>query len=235
MNRVLRTRLSLLATLWLALPLAASVQAKEDKPAQAIELPARDLDRQFMTTVSPMNPDATVNVVIGSLVQGAGQPACSESVCTGKVPRSVAPGLKGGSSEPLQALVLVGSPRAAGATVRGRPLAVLLRKTGDQRQALLIVSTLASPFGQAQNLEEVEAQSPGLLARLKAAFPPPQAAPGSAAATYEIVGRKATIRFVGDAISDFEYAYIKESDKRPLDAAGNPQLYPWPGARNIGE
>ena len=53
--------------------------------------------------------------------------------------------------------------------------------------------------------------------------------------SYELKDRKETIRFLGNVISDFDNAYIKESDKRPLDAKGNPQLYAWPGARNIGE
>ena len=40
---------------------------------------------------------------------------------------------------------------------------------------------------------------------------------------------------MGDAITDFELAWVKESDRRPLDKDGNPILYKWAGARNIGE
>ena len=40
---------------------------------------------------------------------------------------------------------------------------------------------------------------------------------------------------IGDAILDFETSVVTEADKRPLDEKGNPYLYRWPGAKNIGE
>lgn len=231
MKRILGMRRPLAVALTLSLALACGVHAKDDASALAIQLPAKDLDQQFLPAIQPMNPDATVNVVIGAAGLAGTPPACDKDFCVGKVPRSIVAKEKGGHGGALQAMVL-GAPKAAGTTARGRPLAMLVQKAGEKRQTLLIVTTLASPFGQAQSLEEIEAQSPGLLARLKAALAPAMAGAASGA---EIVGRKETIRFLGDAISDFEYAYVKESDKRPLDANGNPQLYSWPGARNIGE
>ena len=48
-------------------------------------------------------------------------------------------------------------------------------------------------------------------------------------------GRAATIKTIGDAIQDFEMSVVTEADKRPLDEKGNPYLYRWPGAKNIGE
>ncbi len=43
------------------------------------------------------------------------------------------------------------------------------------------------------------------------------------------------LEFLGDAILDFETAAVTDTDKRPLDEKGNPYLYRWPGAKNIGE
>lgn len=48
-------------------------------------------------------------------------------------------------------------------------------------------------------------------------------------------GRTEAIRFVGDAILGFETSVVADTDKRPLDEKGNPYLYRWPGAKNIGE
>ena len=48
-------------------------------------------------------------------------------------------------------------------------------------------------------------------------------------------GRAEAIRFVGDAILDFETSVVTDADKRPLDEKGNPYLYRWAGAKNIGE
>ena len=67
------------------------------------------------------------------------------------------------------------------------------------------------------------------------------AVPGTASLRGLVLGgdgrpmRDAVEKLVGDAVSDFEGAYIKEADKRPLDKDGNPMLYKWAGARNIGE
>jgi hypothetical protein len=43
------------------------------------------------------------------------------------------------------------------------------------------------------------------------------------------------VKLLGDAVLDYENSVITEADKRPLDPKGNPYLYRWPGAKNIGE
>ena len=94
----------------------------------------------------------------------------------------------------------------------------------------MVVAPPNGPCGRDTSLEQAAAALPRLPAALRAAF-----GPAPAGATFTLQGRREAVRFVGDALSAFEAALIKESDKRPLDAEGNPKLYRWPGARNIAD
>lgn len=233
MKRILRTQLWLAIVLTLGLPFG-SVQAKSDPAVTAIQLPEKDVKKRFMTSIYPMNTDASVNIVIDAAAKTKNPAKMNYSA--GKVPRSILAKEKNGDGEPLKAVVL-GTPRAAGAVLKGRPLALITKLVRGKQQTLLVVTTLTSIYGSAQTLDQIEAQTPGTMAQLKSAFAPVKAVKCDEVieVAYESKGRKETIRLLGDAISDFDSAFVKESDKRPLDNDGNPQLYLWPGARNIGE
>ena len=191
-----------------------------------IQLPAKDLDKKFLAAQAPMNLDGTVNVVVD---QAAAKDKKGRAVAIGRIPRSILSKEKGGTGEALVAY-LPGSAAPAGAVVRGRALAILTRTLAGKDETRLVVVPLDGLYGPYISLEQIEKAAPGVLADLKAGF-------GAAKddATFSQKGRKETLRLVGDAISDFEGALIKEADKRPLDKDGNPMLYKWSGARNIGE
>ena len=231
MKTMTRIQLWLAVLFTLGLPFG-SLHAKSEAAATAIQLPAKDVDKRFMTAIYPMNTDASVNIVIDSATPKA-KAKTKQNYSLGSVPRSILAKEKKGDGNPLKALV-VGSPKAKGEVVRGRPLALVIKQTGDQQQMLLIATTPASIFGSAQSLDDIEALTPGMMEQIKAAFAPVKAPKGSEV-SFATKSRKETIYILGSVISDFDSAYVKDSDKRPLDKDGNPQLYIWPGARNIGE
>ena len=231
MKTVSRTQLLIAALFALVLPFGA-VHAKSDAAA-TVQLPAKGVEKQFMTSIYPMNTDALVNVVIDTGKVAKPRKGSERNYSIGTVPRTIVAKARNGDDKPLKALI-VGEPKVPGATVRARPLALIIQKIGDKQNTVLVATTQTTIYGAAQNLDDIEALTPGTLAQLMAAFPAAKTAKG-ADISYELKDRKETIRFLGNVISDFDNAYIKESDKRPLDAKGNPQLYAWPGARNIGE
>jgi hypothetical protein len=219
-----RTSLSLAFVLGLGFaPLA---QAADPAPAP-IQLPTRDLDKKFLVAIAPMNADGTVNVVVDQTATKANKGG--RAIPVGRIPRSILAKDKGGSGEALVAC-LPGSSAPAGATVRGRALALITRTLAGKIECRVVVVPLDGPYGPYITLAQIEQAAPGFLADLRAGF-----GPAKAGATFTEQGRKDTVRFVGDAISAFEGAFVQESDKRPLDKNGNPLLYKWPGARNIGE
>lgn len=200
---------------------SASVAVAADKVAR-VAIPAADRDRVFLTSIMPVNGDGTINVFIDQ----AGDGSKPGSVAVGRVPRSIVDPQRSGGGAPVVALV-AGTNGAVGAVVRGRVLDLLVPAGGTRQQARLVVVPLDSIYGQSRNVIEAESGTPGLIASLKAAAGP--------ASSWEFKGRKVALRQAGDSISDFEIAYVTDADKRPLDADGNPKLYPWAGARNIGE
>jgi hypothetical protein len=216
-----KNRILPLVLLGLAAPLALA----EEHAATTVQLPTKDLDKTFLTSVFPMNVDGTVNVVADPAAKAKkGAPV----VTTGRIPRSILAKEKGGNGGPVSAFILGATP-AAGATVRGRDIATLCLTAAGKNDCRAVVVPQDGTFGPYTTLEQIEAKAPGTLAALKEKF-------GSAKdATFAVKGRKETLVFVGDAIADFENALIKDADKRPLDKDGNPQLYKWAGARNIGE
>lgn len=231
MKTVSRTQLLIAALFALMLPFGAA-HAKSEA-AGTVQLPAKGVEKQFMTSIYPMNTDALVNIVVDTGKVVKPRKGSDRNYSIGTIPRTIVSKARNGDDKPLKALI-VGAPKAAGATVRARPLALIIQKAGDKQNTLLVATTQTTIYGSAQNLDDIEALTPGTLAQLMAAFPAVKTTKGSDI-TYELKDRKETIRFLGNVISDFDNAYIKESDKRPLDANGNPQLYPWAGARNIGE
>ena len=207
------------------LGLAAPVAIAAEHAATTVQLPAKDLDKTFLTNAFPMNVDGTVNVVIdpaGKAKKGA------RVLPTGRIPRTILVKEKGGTGAPVSAFVLGIAP-APGASVRGRDIATICRTAAGKEDCRAIVVPLDGRFGPYTTLDQIEAKDPGILAELKEKIGPAKDA------TFAVKGRKETLAFVGDAIADFENALVKETDKRPLDKDGNPMLYKWAGARNIGE
>ena len=211
----------------LPLGLALAPLATASEPtAPAVQLPAKDVAAKFLVATYPMNVDGTLNIQVNPARKGRKDPG---AIPQGRVPRSFLARDQGGAGEPIPAFVLGGAAEP-GTVVRGRILALLTRTAGAKVECRLVVAPLTGPFGSYTSLEEADKKVPGTLDRLKAGF-----APTKEAATFAVQGRKEAQRLVGDAVSAFELAYITDAHKRPLDAKGNPQLYKWEGARNIGE
>jgi inorganic pyrophosphatase len=204
---------------------AAPVAAADEHAATAVQLPAKDLDKKFLTGVLPMNVDGTVNVVVDPAARVKNG---ARVIPSGRIPRSILAKEKGGNGEMVAAFLLGVAP-APGMTVRGRDIALLCRSAAGRNDCRAIVVPQDGTYGPYTTLEQIEARAPGILAELQEKIGPAKDA------TFAVKGRKDTLAFVGDAIADFENALIKDADKRPLDKDGNPQLYKWAGARNIGE
>jgi inorganic pyrophosphatase len=204
---------------------AAPLATAQDHAATPVQLPAKDIDKSFLTSVLPMNADGTVSVVVdpaskakkGALI-----------LTTGRIPRTILAKEKGGNGEMVAAFVL-GATAAPGAIVRGRDIATICRTAAGKDDCRAVVVPRDGAFGPYTTVEMIEAKAPGTLAGLKERIGPAKDA------TFSVKGRKETIAFVGDAIADFENSLIKDADKRPLDRDGNPMLYKWAGSRNIGE
>jgi hypothetical protein len=220
-NRTLPT-LVLAALLGFA---AAPIATAQDHAATPVQLPAKDLDKKFLTGVLPMNADGTVNVVVDPAAKAR---KGARVIPSGRIPRSILAKEKGGSGEMVAAFVLGAAP-APGATARGRDIATICRTAAGKADCRAVVVPQDGTYGPCTTLAQIEARAPGILAELQERIGPAKDA------TYSVKGRKDTIMFVGDAIADFENSLIKDADKRPLDKDGNPQLYKWAGARNIGE
>lgn len=190
-----------------------------------VPLPPKDVAKTFLVASDPVNPDGTFNVVAQT---PAKEKKGLKAVPTGLVPRSILAKSKGGNDAPVVAYLL-GTQPAAGALVKGRPVGLLVRTVAGKNETRPVIAAWEGNLGSCRSLEEVEKLAPGTLASLKDAFGPAKDA------SFATKGRKEALRFLGDAITDFNCAYVTEADKRALDANGNPMLYRWAGARNIGE
>ena len=205
---------------------AAPLATAQDHAATPVQLPAKDLDKKFLTAVPPMNADGTVNVVVDPAANKTKKGA--HVLTTGRIPRTILAKEKGGNGEMVAVFVLGATP-APGATVRGRDIATVCRTAAGKDDCRTVVVPRDGAFGPYTTVEMIEAKAPGTLADLKEKIGPAKDA------TFSVKGRKETLAFVGDAIADFENSLVKDADKRPLDKDGNPMLYKWAGARNIGE
>ena len=195
-----------------------------DAAKSVIQLPAKDVAKKFLVASEPVNRDGTYNAV----AQAPGKEKKGvKPVPTGLIPRSILAKEKGGSGDPVVAYIL-GLQPAAGALVKGRPVGLVVRTLAGKDETRVVLAAWDSNLGSCRSLDEVEKLAPGTLAAMKDGF-------GAKDATFATKGRKEALRFLGDAITDFSCAYVTDADKRPLDKDGNPLLYKWAGARNIGE
>jgi inorganic pyrophosphatase len=216
-------------------------------------------ERNFWTGYDPVNVDGTVNVVIEiaagttakymvelksgniELEQKNGGPRYVQYLgypCNyGNIPRSMLLKSKGGDGDAVDALVL-GPSVPTGTVVRGRAIGVMsLIDTGEKDDKVVVVME-NSPFASVRSIEELDRKFPGVTSILQTWFTSYKgrdkdgklllSSPG-------FKGRAETIKLIGDAVLDFENSIVTDADRRPLDEKGNPYLYRWPGAKNVGE
>jgi len=216
-------------------------------------------EKNFLTDYDPQNLDGTVNAVIEipagttakyeidpktgmiALEQKNGAPRYVQylgyPVNYGFIPRTVLPKTKGGDGDPLDVLVL-GSAVPIGSVVKTRPLGVLSLVDGGEKDDKILLAADNSPFALCRSIEELDAKFPGVTAILQTWFTSYKGRDKSGKLVLSSAGFKGrleAIRMIGDAVLDFENGRVTEADKRPLDKNGNPSLYRWPGAKNIGE
>jgi inorganic pyrophosphatase len=216
-------------------------------------------ERNFWNGYDPVNVDGTVNVVIEiaagttakymvdlksgmiELEQKNGAPRYVQYLgypCNyGNIPRSVLLKSKGGDGDAVDALVL-GPSVPTGSVVRGRAIGMLsLVDTGEKDDKVIVVME-NSPFFSVRSVDELDRKFPGVTSILQTWFTSYKgrdkdgklylSSPG-------FKGRAETVKFIGDAVLDFEKSVTTDADRRPLDEKGNPYLYRWPGAKNVGE
>ena len=217
--------MNLSKSLPLTLLLLAGLTASAGDNYVKVPLPPKDVAKTFLVASEPVNRDGTYNAVAQGPSKDKKAP---KGVALGLVPRSILAKSKGGNDAPAVAYLL-GLQPAAGELVKGHPVGLVVRTVAGKDEVRVALATWESNLGNCRSLDEVEKLAPGTLAALKDGFGPAKDA------TFATKGRKEALRFLGDAITDFICAYVTEADKRPLDKDGNPMLYAWSGARNIGE
>lgn len=216
-------------------------------------------ERHFLSGYDPVNVDGTVNVVIEisagttakyqvvnntgliELEQKNGAPRFVQYLgypCNyGNIPRSVLLKSKGGDTDAVDALVL-GPKAPTGSIVRGRAIGILsLMDTGEKDDKVIVVME-NSPFAKCRNIAELDAKFPGVTTILQTWFTSYKGRDKDGKlmlASTGFKGRGEAIKLIGDAVLDYENAVTTDADRRPLDEKGNPRLYRWPGAKNLGE
>ncbi|TRZ66728.1 MAG: inorganic diphosphatase [Rhodocyclaceae bacterium] len=216
-------------------------------------------ERHFLTGYEPVNKDGTVNIVIEipagttakyetnnktgmlELEQKNGAPRFVQylgyPVNYGAVPRSVMLKSKGGDGDSVDALVL-GQAVPRGAVVRGRAIGVLSLIDTGELDDKLVVAMENSPFAKVRSIAELDAKFPGVTTIIQTWFTSYKGYGKDGKLMLSSTGfkdRSAAIKLIGDAVLDYETSVVTEADKRPLDEKGNPYLYRWPGAKNVGE
>ena len=216
-------------------------------------------EKNFLSGYDPVNVDGTVNVVIEipagttakymvdlksgniELEQKNGAPRYVQYLgypCNyGNIPRSVLLKSKGGDGDALDAVVL-GPSVPTGSVVRGRAIGIMsLTDTGEKDDKVVVVME-NTPFFSVRSIDELDRKFPGVTSILQTWFTSYKgrdkdgklflSSPG-------FKGRTETIKLIGDAVLDYESSVTTDADRRPLDEKGNPYLYRWPGAKNLGE
>ncbi|MBL0125414.1 MAG: inorganic diphosphatase [Betaproteobacteria bacterium] len=216
-------------------------------------------ERHFLTGYDPINRDGTYNVVIEipagttakyetnnktgmlELEQKNGAPRFVQylgyPVNYGAIPRSVMLKSKGGDGDSVDVLVL-GQAVPRGSVVKGHVIGLLrLIDTGELDDKAILVME-GSPFAKVTSIADLDAKFPGVTTILQTWFTSYKGYGKDGKlmlSSAGFKGRADAIKMVGDAILDYENSVVTEADKRPLDEKGNPYLYRWPGAKNVGE
>jgi inorganic pyrophosphatase len=155
----------------------------------------------------------------------------------GLIPRTVLSKAKGGDGDPLDVIVL-GAALPTGTLVKCRALGVLVLVDGGETDDKLILAPVDSPFAACKGIEDLEKRFPGVTSILQTWFTSYKGYDKDGKLILSSKGfkpRKDAIKLIGDAVLDYEKSVTTDADRRPLDEKGNPRLYRWPLAKNLGE
>ena len=216
-------------------------------------------EKNYWSGIDPINRDGTVNVVVEipagttakyetnkqtgmlELEQKNGAPRFVQylgyPVNYGAIPRSVLLKSKGGDGDSVDVLLL-GQAVPRGAVIKGRVIGLLALVDSGEIDTKAIVVAEDSPFAKVANIADLDAKFPGVTSILQTWFTSYKGYGKDGKlmlSSTGFKGRADAVKFIGDAILDFEHSVVGEADKRPLDEKGNPYLYRWPGAKNVGE
>lgn len=216
-------------------------------------------EKSYWSGYDPINADGTYNVVIEipagtsgkyetnkrngmlELEQKNGLPRYVQylgyPVNYGAIPRSILLKSKGGDGDGVDALVL-GPSVERGTVVKGRLIGLLDLVDNGEKDTKAVIVMEGTPFAKVRSIADLDAKFPGVTTILQTWFTSYKGVGKDGKlqlASTGFKGKAEAVRFVGDAILDFETGAVTEADKRPLDEKGNPYLYRWPGAKNLGE
>jgi len=215
-------------------------------------------EKNFKTGYDPINVDGTINAIIEipagttakyetldngtmELEQKDGAPRFVKYLGYpanyGLVPRSVLLKSKGGDGDPLDVIVL-GPALPTGTIVKCRPIGVLTLVDNGELDDKIILAPVNSVFGSIKGIEELDKKFPGVTGILQTWFTSYKGYGKDGKLQLSSKGfksRSAAIKVIGDAILDYEMSVTTDADRRALDEKGNPFLYRWPGAKNLGE
>lgn len=216
-------------------------------------------EKSFISGYDPINLDGTVNVVVEipagttakyetdvktglmEIEQKNGKPRFVQYLAYpanyGLIPRSVLLKSKGGDGDPLDVIAL-GPSVPSGSVVKGRAIGVLTLVDTGEKDDKVIVALENGPFANVGSIEDLDKKFPGVTTILQTWFTSYKgrdkegklllSSPG-------FKGRAEVIKLIGDAVLDYETSVVTDADRRPLDEKGNPYLYRWPLAKNVGE
>ena len=215
-------------------------------------------DKNFKTGYDPVNVDGTLNAIIEipagttakfetldngtmELEQKDGAPRFVKYLAYpanyGLIPRSVLLKSKGGDGDPLDVIVL-GPAIPTGTVVKCRPLGVLSLIDNGEIDDKIILAPVNSIFGSLKGIEELDKKFPGVTSIIQTWWTSYKGYGKDGKLQLSSKGfksRAAAIKIVGDAVLDYEISVTTDADRRALDEKGNPRLYRWPGAKNLGE
>ncbi len=215
-------------------------------------------EKSFLTGYDPINVDGTINAIIEipagttakyetmpngtmELEQKDGAPRFIKYLPYpanyGLVPRSVLLKSKGGDGDPLDVIVL-GPAIPTGTIVKCRPLGILTLVDNGELDDKIILAPLNSVFANIKGIEELDKKFPGVTGIIQTWWTSYKGYGKDGKLQLSSKGfksRAAAIKLVGDAVLDYEMSVTTDADRRALDEKGNPKLYRWPGAKNLGE
>ena len=215
-------------------------------------------EKNFKTGYDPINVDGTINAIIEipagttakietmdngtmELEQKDGAPRFVKYLAYpanyGLIPRSVLLKSKGGDGDPLDVIVL-GPALPTGTVVKCRPLGVISLIDNGEIDDKIILAPVNSIFGSLKGIEELDKKFPGVTSIIQTWWTSYKGYGKDGKLQLSSKGfksRAAAIKIVGDAVLDYEMSVTTDADRRALDEKGNPRLYRWPGAKNLGE
>ncbi|BDU77667.1 inorganic diphosphatase [Mesoterricola sediminis] len=256
LSKILQPRLAMAGLLLITAAAPVLAGTPQGIVAQQVVLKA---SKNLLVDVDPINLDGTVNALVEipagttakfetdvktgliAIEQKNGAPRYVQYLgypCNyGAVPRSVLLKTKGGDGDPVDVLIL-GPSVPTGSVVKCRPLGILVLTDTGEVDNKLVVAMEGTPFFACKGIAELDAKFPGVTSILQTWFTSYKGRDKEGKLLLSSTGfkeRAEAIRFLGDAILDYEKSVTTDADKRELDKDGNPYLYRWPGAKNLGE